>query len=403
MVRPGCRTRFFTLLAVAALALGCERAPEQPKPKAEKPAPALVLAPVAFAALPGWNADPAFEAFPALERSCKRLARLPAERSVGTDAVPMTAGDWREACDALLRAADDGALRTALEQHFRPFLASNAGVEEGLMTGYFEAELNGAETPDGRFRYPIYRRPGDHVIANLGLFDGELKGKQVVGRVENGRFIPYPERGDLESSHLPGQGLEMFWAEDRIDVFLLQVQGSGRVVLPDGSVRRIGFDGHNGRPYRSIGRVLIDRGALKPHQASWNGIRNWIDGNPDQADALLAENPRFIFFREIDGDGPIGAEGVALTPRRSLAVDRRFIPMGVPLWLDTNWPLEPDRPLQRLMVAQDTGGAIKGPVRGDFFWGFGAEALRHAGRMKSKGRYFLLLPLPVAERTGLSS
>ena len=210
--------------------------------------------------------------------------------------------------------------------------------------------------------------------------------------------MPYPTRADLEQTHLPGQGLELYWARDPIDVFLLQVQGSGRVVLPDGTVARIGFDGHNGQPYKSIGRVLIDRGDLQPHEASWNGIRGWIENNPDRANALLWENPRFVFFRELDGEGPIGAEGLPLTPGRSLAVDRAHIAMGTLIWLDTTWPSAPDRPLQRLMVAQDTGGAIKGPVRGDFFWGFGAEALAEAGKMKSTGRYYLLLPNDVATK-----
>lgn len=395
-------TRACTLAAVLILA-ACERAPEQVEPKPTEAAPALVLAAVGFEDIPGWGTDRLAEAFPALERSCARLMRAPAERTVGTDTIPMTAGDWRDACGALLQATAGGDLAQVLAAEFKPFLASNNGAEEGLMTGYFEAELRGAAAPGPDFPHPIYRRPADHVIADLGAFDSALKGTRVIGRVEGGRFIPYPDRATLEQSHLPGNGLELFWAADRIDVFLLQVQGSGRVVLPDGSVRRIGFDGHNGRPYKSIGRVLIDRGELQPHEASWSGIRNWIDRNPDKANGLLAENPRFIFFREIEGDGPIGAEGLALTPGRSLAVDRRFVPLGVPLWLDTTWPLEPDRPLRRLMVAQDTGGAIKGPVRGDFFWGYGAPALRQAGRMKSQGRYYLLLPNAVAERIGRTS
>jgi membrane-bound lytic murein transglycosylase A len=242
--------------------------------------------------------------------------------------------------------------------------------------------------------------PEDLVVADLGRFSEELAGKRVVGRVEDGRFVPYPERGEIESGLLAERGLELLWIDDPVDVFLLQVQGSGRVVLPDGEVVRVGFAGHNGRPYRSIGRVLIERGAIEPHAASWDGIRGWIEENPDEAHALFAENPRFVFFREIDGaaDGPIGAQGVPLTPRRSLAVDRSLVPLGLPVWLDTTRPGDSDVPLRRLMVAQDTGGAITGPVRGDFFWGYGETALAEAGRMKSRGRYFLLLPNPAAAR-----
>lgn len=396
------KTRFLFLAALLALVpAACEKKEE--KAVVEDKGPALVLAKVDFADLADWKADRLTEALPALRRSCKRILALDPEKQIGTDAVPMTAADWRDGCGALTAADDDFTTRSALETYFTPMLASNRGVEEGLFTGYFEAELQGADAPDEIYRYPIYKRPPDHVIADLGKFDDELKGRRIVGRVDGGRFVPYPDRGSLEQSHLPGKGLELFWAKDRIDVFLLQVQGSGRVILRDGSVRRIGFDGHNGRPYKSIGRVLIDRGELEAHQASWDGIRGWIERNPNEATALLAENPRFIFFREIDGEGPIGAEGLALTPGRSIAVDRKFLPMGVPLWLETNWPSEKDKPLNRLMVAQDTGGAIKGPVRGDFFWGYGAEALKYAGRMKSSGRYYLLLPNAVAGRLGRTS
>jgi membrane-bound lytic murein transglycosylase A len=163
-------------------------------------------------------------------------------------------------------------------------------------------------------------------------------------------------------------------------------------------VVRIGYAGSNGWPYRSIGRALIDRSALQRGKASWDDIRGWIDANRDAASALLAVNRRYIFFREIEGDGPIGAAGIALTPGRSLAIDPRYMPFGVPVWLDTTWPDQPDKPLRRLMIAQDSGNAIRGVVRGDFFWGYGAEALAYAGRMKSRGRYFVLLPKSAAAR-----
>lgn len=372
----------------------------------------LRLEKVGFDALPGWAEDTLLDAAPALERSCRRITALDPDHAISFGSVSSTAMDWKASCQAVLDLiSEDGAstasFRALLEQHFTPFAAVDRAVEQdaeaekapdtGLFTGYFEAELQGDRVESADFPYPIYGRPADHVTANLGSFDPDLKGKRIVGRVEDGRFVPYPNRETLESEHLPGKGLELYWARDPIDVFLLQVQGSGRVVLPDGSVGRIGFAAHNGQPYKSIGRVLIERGDLKAHQASWDGIRGWIEANPEKANALLWENPRFIFFREIDGEGPIGSEGLPLTPGRSLAVDRRYIAMGMPIWLDTNWPSEPDKPLRRLMVAQDTGGAIKGVVRGDFFWGYGSEALAYAGKMKSRGRYFLLLPNPVAE------
>lgn len=391
-------------LAVAAVlaVVGCEQVRKDTPPEPEKPKTGLVLTPASFAGLDGWSEDDLGDFLAAQHRSCERFANLPAEKSVGTPALAMTAADWQSACPALLSLpvdADPAILRAALEAQFVPFAVSDGADDQGLFTGYFEAELEAARQPDETYRYPLYRRPADHIVVNLSAFDGELGGQTLVGRLDGQRLVPYYERAELEGGELDGKGLELFWAKDSVDVFLLQVQGSGRVVLPDGSVERVGFDGHNGRTYKSIGRALIDRGDLEPGKASWDGIRGWIEANPDKAADLFAINPRFVFFRVIKGgDGPIGAQGVALTPRRSLAVDRRFIPLGLPIWLETNWPSDKSRKLNRLMVAQDTGGAIKGQVRGDFFWGYGAPALAEAGKMKSKGRYFLLLPNVVADR-----
>lgn len=388
------------LTTVLVLA-GCEQV-EKEAPDPPAPETGLVLTPVPFAELDGWTSDDLDTFLAAQRRSCARFATLPADRTVGTPALAMTAADWRDACPALMAlddAADPITIRETLEAYFTPFAAADGSDDEGLITGYFEAELEAAREPDATYKHPMYRRPADHIVVNLASFDGELGGQTLVGRLDGQRLVPYFERSELENGGLAGKGLELFWAKDAVDVFLLQVQGSGRVVLPDGSVERIGFDGHNGRTYKSIGRALIERGDLQPGQASWDGIRGWIDANPGKASDLFAINPRFVFFRILKGgDGPIGAQGVALTPQRSMAVDRRFIPLGLPIWLETNWPSDLDRKLNRLMVAQDTGGAIKGPVRGDFFWGYGAPALAEAGKMKSKGRYFLLLPNPVADR-----
>ena len=262
----------------------------------------------------------------------------------------------------------------------------------GALHRVFEAELKGSPTRTERFDVPLFGVPPDLVSVDLGRFDKNLRGRSFVGRVANGRIVPYHRRGDIQQGALGSDAPVLAWTDDTIDAFLLHVQGSGRVVMPDGSVLRIGYAANNGHGYVSIGRRLIQRGELRRGRAGWQAIRDWIARNPEQADALLAENPRYIFFRTIDGEGPIGAQGVALTPRRSLAVDRRFIPLGAPLWLDTVWPGGGERPLRRLMIAQDTGSAIKGPIRGDFFWGYGVDALAEAGRMKSRGRYYLLLP-----------
>lgn len=415
--------------ALLTVLVGCEAEepkPPEPPPPAEPEAvvePTLALTATPFAELPGWQEDDLAGAALAFSRSCRRLLALSADASVGTPALETTAGDWHDACNALLAlgdaaadpagpdAIDTAALKSFFETYFEPFSARDlakdegegANADQGLFTGYFEAELHGSRSRSDDFPVPLYARPKDLITVDLGKFDPDLRGKGVVGLVVDGRLVPYPTRGEIEAGALADQGLELLWIDDAVDVFLLQVQGSGRVVLPDGEVVRIGFAAHNGHGYRSIGRKLIDAGELEAHQASWNGIRGWVEDHPDKAAELFAFNPRFIFFRVLDGDGPLGAEGVALTPERSLAVDTRFIPLGMPLWLDTVRPGGDDTPMRRLMVAQDKGGAIKGVVRGDFFWGYGDAALAEAGRMKSTGRYFLLLPKPLADRVKASS
>lgn len=395
-------------LAAAAglgLLIACEPAPEAPPPEEPEVAERLVLGETSFADLDGWRADRVAEALPAFRRSCARLAPVPDDRALGTPALAMRAGDWRPACRALeaVPDGDDAAARAYFEAWFVPFRVGDGEDEEGLITGYFEAELHGDLAPSATFATPLYARPPDLVSVDLGRFDADLGGRTLAGRVADGRLVPYPERAEIEAGALAGQGLELVWVDDPVDAFLLQVQGSGRVILPDGSVKRLGFAGHNGRPYRSIGRALIERGELEPHAASWQGIRDWLARNPGAQAELFAVNPRFVFFRPLDGAGPIGAEGVALTPGRSLAVDRRYIPLRLPVWLETTWPNDESRALNRLMVAQDTGGAITGPVRGDFFWGAGDAALAEAGRMRQRGGYALLLPLPAAERVRASS
>lgn len=429
------------MFAGALLLGGCEQKKEEekaekPPEKQEKPVEKLTLEPVAFTDLPGWADGSQAGVVAALVRSCAAIGRVMDAKGeavdIGAGDIPMQAGDWKAVCAAVpgsgrsdpsapengspsatgemqgagglsakvdLTKADDAAVRAFLEANFDAFAASAAiGGSEGLFTGYFEAELHGSLTRQGKYETPLYGLPDDLVQVNLGLFSDDLKGKSVVGRVDDGKLVPYPERDVLQGGWLNTHARELVYVDDPVDAFLLQVQGSGRVVLDDGSVMRVGFAAHNGRPYKSIGRWLIDEGELEPHEASWDGIRNWLEKHPDRAARLFAVNPRYVFFRKLDGDGPIGAQGVALTPKRSMAVDTAYIPLGSLLWLDTTMPGSDGAPLRTLLVAQDKGGAIKGPVRGDFFWGYGDEALAEAGRMKSRGRYYVILPKATGAR-----
>ena len=395
MLRDRTVLRLIGVAVALCFLAGCEKPAVKPE--------GLRLTAARYDRLPGWAEDDHRGALVAFLRSCPVLTDEKAKNNGNDSNLVLTAADWREPCAQAAAHANASAkeVRAFFERNFRPFAVSGPEGDEGLFTGYFEIELQGARRQSSRFSVPIYRLPQDHVKADLGAFDPQLKGHRIVGRIEAGRLVPYFSRRDIDSGALKGRGLEMLWFDDPVDVFMLHVQGAGRVLLPDGSVVRIGFAGHNGLPYQSIGRALIDQGELQSGKASWPEIRDWIRSHPAKATSLFALNPRYIFFRFIEGvppdAGPLGAEGVPLTPGRSLAVDRRYLPLGLPVWLDTTWPSE-QRPLRRLVVAQDAGNAIKGVVRGDFFWGSGKDALAYAGKMQSRGRYYLLIPAAAVAR-----
>lgn len=378
-------------------------APANPDPQAdprppardEQAEPALALEPVTFDALPGWGSDDVSDTLAAFARSCRRFAAQPAGQRWEIGGIAGHAADWQRICGevAAARSAGAAAQRAFVERRLEPFAAADAASDaEGLFTGYFEPLLSGARRRGGAFQHPLYRRPPDLIDVDLGKFRDDLAGTRLAGRLEGRQLVPYPARAEIMNGALDARGLELLWLDDPIEAFFLHIQGSGQVRLRDGRTIRVGFAGHNGHTYHAIGRDLIQMGEIAEDAMSLQAIREWLRANPGRAAELMARNPRFIFFREAEGDGPTGAQGVVLTPGRSLAVDTRFVPLGTPIWLDTPSPIAGEPPIRRLVVAQDVGGAIRGPVRGDLFWGAGAEAERFAGPMRSRGRYYLLLP-----------
>ncbi|HBL26611.1 MAG TPA: murein transglycosylase [Acidobacteria bacterium] len=390
------RRRAGVSFALLAVALGVSCAPTVQRPAEEA---RLVLTPASFEDLPGWSRDPMAPALDALRRSCARMAALAPETPLGGGGFAGTAGDWRTVCAAAERIpeGDDAVVRGWFETWFQPLAARSEGDGgASLFTGYYEALLHGSRRPTERYRFPLYGRPPELISVDLGTFREDLKGRRIAGRVQDGTLVPFADRREIEKGALAGRSLEILWVDDAVDSFFLQIQGSGRVQLDGGGEIRVGYAGENGHPYFAIGRELIRRGALRKEEVSMQSIRRWLEENPADAPAVLATNASFVFFREISGEGPLGAEGVALTPGRSLAVDRKHWPLGVPLWLDTTAPAAepgaPDVPLRRLFIAQDTGGAIRGPIRGDVFWGHGKDAEEVAGRMKHPGRLWVLLP-----------
>jgi membrane-bound lytic murein transglycosylase A len=329
----------------------------------------LELQPASYSQLSGWIVDDHAAALETFLRSCDVIKGKAPDAPMGGTAVMGQADAWQSVC----RVARDTELweaRAFFETWFRPWKATNAGAELGLFTGYFEPLLNGAWQPDAIYHYPLYRMPAATVV------DGVAQ--------------PLPERSAIDAGALDGRGLELLWVDDPVAAFFLHIQGSGRVALPDGSEVRVGYAGQNGHEYYAIGRELVAMGELTREEVSLQSIRAWLHEHPDRAFALMATNPSYIFFDLVEGEGPIGAQGVPLTPGRSLAVDRAYYALGVPVWLATT--LADEQPWRRLMITQDTGGAIKGPVRGDIFFGGGDWAEWQAGHMKGEGAIWILLP-----------
>ncbi len=380
--------RWAALALIAALAACAPTKPPAPPPDR------LVLSPASFGDLAGWSSDGVGEALAALRKSCARRLGFADDAAVGPKGLAGTVADWRPPCAAVatVNEHDDAAARGFFETWFRPYRCANNDAAEGLFTGYYEPELKGARVRGGGFETPLMKRPPDLVAVELGDFRADWRGERIAGRVVDSRLKPYETRTRIDAGALDRLNLGFLWVEDPVAAFFLQVQGSGRIDLPDGSQVRVGFDGQNGWPYVAIGRVMIERGLIDRENATMPGIRAWLAAHPAETKDILNTNPSYVFFREIVGDGPIGSEGVALTPGRSLAVDTKFLPLGAPFWLDV---AADDGKIQRLLIAQDTGGAIRGPVRGDVFWGHGPAAERRAGVMRARGSYFLLLPKTV--------
>lgn len=363
--------------AAPAACPSCPACPgvEPPKP-AEKPQQAAE-----WGDLPGWGGDELAPAFTALLASCPSLERQAL---------------WKPPCAAARQVEDKSAagLRAWFEAQFRPWALTNPdGSRHGLITGYYEPVLKGSRSQSRQYPYPVFGPPDDLIVVDLAELYPELKHMRLRGRLEGRKLVPYFSRGEWAQQESKRSPQAILWTADAIDFFFMQIQGSGQIQLDDGSRVRLNYADQNGHPYRSIGRWLIDQGALKAEQASMQGIKNWAKANPQRLQEMLNANPSLVFFRElpVEGAGPPGAMGLALTPERSIAVDPRHVPLGAPVWLATTRP-NSEQALTRMMLAQDTGGAIRGVVRADFYWGSGSEAGSLAGRMRQQGRMWLLMP-----------
>lgn len=365
------RFRNFLSLVLAALFLwGCTTTPEPGVGEA-----------VGWRQLEGWRNDQHAESWPALLRSCSKLA-----------------GDleWTAICRAAgeMNGPSDGQAREFFERWFVPHeINGTDGTNTGLITGYYEPLLSGSRQYTEQYRYPVYGRPDDLIVVELADVYPDLKGKRLRGRLVGNRLVPYYNRASLDGDPELLRGQELLWVDDPVALFFLHVQGSGRVALPDGRILGVGYADQNGHPYHSIGRKLVTMGELRKEDVNLFSIREWLRSNPSRIDALLGSNPSYVFFSErpVTGEGPYGSLNVPLVAERSIAVDPAVIPLGLPVWLETTLP-DSGETYNRVMLAQDTGGAIKGPVRADVFWGLGDRAEHMAGLMKQPGRLYVLLP-----------
>lgn len=381
--------RYITLLFLSSFFLtSCAEITAEKSSSLQPP----ILTKTDFQSLSGWNEDNIGEWVSAFQKSCARIIKNNPQKEFGLNTKY---GDWQSICRTgnTLTNTDNQSIRQFVENNFDPYRVTIEDREDGLFTGYYEASLNGSLTKKEKYNVPLLARPTDLVSVNLGEFSDELKGKKIAGRVVGNNLKPYEDRAAIEQGNLPAsQTNPICWVDSAADAFFLHIQGSGAISLPDGKMLRVGYDGQNGHDYTAIGKVLIERGELTKENVSMQSIRAWLKNNPDKAQELMWQNKSYIFFRKLDANAPIGAEGVELTSNRSLAVDSAIWPYGLPIYIDAEHPSNNEKPIQRLMMAQDTGGAIKGAIRGDVFWGYGENAAHNAGLMQSRGNMWVLLP-----------
>ncbi len=340
--------------------------------------------------LPGFREDSLENACLAWHRSAAMLKILSPETSLG---VAGTRAEWQT---VLTTSVEASTFRPFLEAHFKAYRLSYEGSTQGLFTGYFEPCLRASRKPTSEFSYPVYGRPPELiVIEDLAEFNPALAGYRIAGTPQGKTLKPYYTRSEVSSGILEGRALEVAWVSNELDLYFMHIQGSGKLDFEEGWTR-LEYDGTNGYPYTSIGKYMLSQGYITPDQATMEGLKQWFKTHPEKMRAILTQNRSFVFFKDLGPqEGPIGRQGAVLTPERSLAVDPRVISLGVPLWLSAEALAPSGKALQRFMVAQDVGGAIKGAIRGDFYWGTGASAGAHAGNMKASGELYFLIPKTV--------
>ena len=397
--------RLFLLFTLMLFVSGCEKEQEStssitnelPQISINKTAdsiqayrPKINLKAWSFRDLPNWKKDNLLAALEGFKDSCRQILK---EKNyyLSNSAIKIPTATYQIACQRLINSgiSTEVEFKYYLESNFVPFLITADNSDKGRFTSYYEAAINASPVQTSIYRFPIYGRPSDLIVFNPHDFDPELPSKRLLGRIKDKTLVPYYTREEIEAQKIFAPVI--LWGDSNIDINIMQIQGSAVATLPDGQKVRVGYADNNGHPFKGIGTILLEKNYLEPGKADMISIKQWLKAHPDLAEKEMRENKRFIFHRISHAEGPIGAHGVALHAGRSLAVDPRYIPLGSLVWLETSGPDK--EKIEKLVVAQDIGNAIKGPIRGDYFWGSGDDdILAKAGKMNSEGRYFVLIP-----------
>ena len=382
--QPKNTLRFIVALVACACLFACSHEEEKQLPSAP-----IKLSKTSFASLDGWQKDDFAQVISVFYNNCEKILQNQ-NIDIANSSIKLKTKDYQKVCRKFASQHIDSSekMKKFLQDEFTPYIVASGNNPIGKFTSYYEATINASLEKGGKYKYPVYGRPNDLVEVNLRDFGSDLPNTRLVGHVVGGKFVPYLKRAEIENKGVDAPVI--MWADDPVDIHFMQIQGSAIAKMDDGSELRVGYADNNGHKFRGIGSILLEKKVLKPGEMSMENIRKWLRAHPKEAEKLMQQNERFIFQRISDADGPLGAMGIPLTAGRSMAVDNSLIPLGAVLWLDT---VDPDKkPLRKIVFAQDIGAAIKGAVRGDYFWGHGDEALYYAGRMNSAGRYYILLP-----------
>ena len=344
------------------------------------------LSKTSFNKLDDWDDDNLYLFDKAIKHVCNVIIENPNKKLKSTK-FEYSLDEYKRHCKKIVEIENNKKLKKYIERNFNPYLVVYNGSSTGKFTSYYEAEIRGSFEKSWKYKYPIYGKPNDLVEINLRDFDSSLPNQRLVGRVENGKLVKYYTRKEIDEGNIDAPVI--LWGDNQVDIYLMQIQGAAVATLDDGSKIRVGYADNNGHKFRGIGSILLERGLIEPKDASMVKIREWLEDNGNKAKKNMLLNDRFIFHKIVDAEGPIGAMGVHLFAGRSMAVDRDFIPLGTIMWLESD---SPDGKIKKLVMAEDVGSAIKGAIRGDYFWGHGDDALEYAGKMNAKGKYFVVLP-----------